>query len=67
LFPKLKLRVKGYNFRKLDSVQKDVTNAIKTLTDVDFQSCREERKFCWAKCIASEGCYFEGDNANVEE
>jgi hypothetical protein len=41
LFPKLKLRVKSSNFQTLDSVQKAVADAIKTLTEADFQSYYE--------------------------
>jgi hypothetical protein len=39
LFQKLQSRVKGCHFQTLDSVQKAVTDAIKTLTEDDFQSC----------------------------
>jgi histone-lysine N-methyltransferase SETMAR len=37
LFPKW--RFKGCHFQTLDNVQKAVTDAIKTLTEADFQSC----------------------------
>jgi hypothetical protein len=58
-FPKLKLRVKVYHFPALDSVQKAVTDAIKTPTEADSQSCYEAWTIRWAKCVASEGYYFE--------
>lgn len=48
-FQKLKLRVKGYHFRTLYSSQESVTDAVKSLTEGDFQSCYE----AWVKCIAS--------------
>jgi hypothetical protein len=67
LFPKLKLSVKDYHFQTLDIVQKAVTDAIKTLTETDFQTCYEAWKICWAKCVASEGCCFEGDNVDLDE
>jgi hypothetical protein len=67
LFPKLKSRVKGYHFQTLDSVQKAVTDAIKALTAADFQSCYEGWKIRWFKCVASEGCYSEGDNVFSDE
>jgi hypothetical protein len=59
--PELKLRVKGCHIPRLDSIQKVVTDAIKTAIEADFQYCHEAWKLCWAKCVASEGCYFEGD------
>jgi hypothetical protein len=37
LFPKLKLRVKVSHFETLGIVQKAVTDAMKTLTEPDFQ------------------------------
>jgi hypothetical protein len=61
LFLKLNPRVKGYYFQTLDSVQKAVTDAIDTLTEADFQSRYEAWKIRWAKCVATEGCYFEVD------
>jgi hypothetical protein len=45
LFQKLKSRIKGCNLKTLESVQKAVTDAIKTLTEADFQSCYEAWKF----------------------
>jgi hypothetical protein len=67
LFPKLKSRVKDHHFQTLDSVQKAVTDAIKTLIEADFQSCCEAWKICRVKCIASKGCYFEGDSVDLDE
>jgi hypothetical protein len=52
MFPKLNSRVKGYHFHTLDSAQKAVTDAIKTLAEADFQSCYEAWKICWTKCVA---------------
>jgi hypothetical protein len=66
LLPKLKSRVKGYRFQTLDSVQKAVIDGIKALTEADFQSCHEEWKIRWTKCVALEECYFEGDNVDLE-
>jgi hypothetical protein len=67
LFPKLNTRVMGYNFQTLDRVQKSVTDAIKTLTQADFPSRYEAWKIIWAKCVASEGCYFEKDKADLKK
>jgi transposase len=67
LFPKLKSRVKGYHLQTLDSVQKAVTDAIKTLTEAGFQASYEAWKIRWVNCVASEGYYFEGDNVYSDE
>jgi hypothetical protein len=52
-------------FKHLGSVQKSVTDAIKTLTEADFQSCCEAWKIQWAEVVISEGCYFEGDSVDL--
>jgi hypothetical protein len=67
LFPKLESRVKGYHFHALDSVQKGVTDAIKTLRETDFQTCHVAWKILWPKYVTSEGCYFERDNVDLDE
>jgi hypothetical protein len=67
LVSKLKSRVKNYHFQTLDSVQKAVTDAIKTVIEADFQSCYEAWKILWAKGVASEGCYFGGDIVDLDE
>jgi transposase len=64
---KLKSSVKDYHFQTLDSIQKAVTNAITTLKEADFQFCHEAWKIFWAKCVASEECYFEGDSVDLDE
>jgi hypothetical protein len=58
LYPKLQSRVKGYHFQTLDSGQKAVTDAIKTLSETDFQSCYETRKIR----VALEEYYSVRDN-----
>jgi hypothetical protein len=60
LCPKIKSRSKGYHFQTLDSIQKAVSDAIKTLTEADFLSCCEARKIRY-------GCYVEGDDAELDE
>jgi hypothetical protein len=47
LVPKITIRVKVYLFQTSESVQKTVTEAIKTLIEADFQSCYEAWKIRW--------------------
>jgi hypothetical protein len=67
LVPKIKLKIKGCHFQTLDSVQKAVTDIIKMLAEADFQSCYEAWKIHWAKCVASEGYYFEVDSVDLDK
>jgi hypothetical protein len=62
-----KSRVIVYHFQTPDNVQKAVTDAIKTLKEADFQPCYEAWKARWAKCIASDGYYFEVENVDLGE
>jgi transposase len=67
LFPELKSRVKGYHFQTLDSVQKAVSDAIKTLTEADSPSWYGAWKIRWAKRVALQGCYSEGNSVDLDE
>jgi hypothetical protein len=64
LFSKLKSRARGCHVQTLDSVQKAVTDAIETLSEADFQSWYAAWKIRWAKRVAPERSYFEGDNVD---
>jgi hypothetical protein len=44
-----------------------VTETIRILTEADFQPCYDAWKICWAKRVILEGCYFEGDNVDLDE
>ena len=61
LFPKLKLKLKGHHFGRIENIQKTVTNELNTLRENDFWYCYDQ----WKKrncCVTSQGSYFEGDN-----
>jgi hypothetical protein len=65
--PKIKIYNQGLSFSNADSVQRAVTEAFNTLTETGFQSWYEAWKILWAKRVASEGCYFEGDIIDLDE
>jgi hypothetical protein len=67
LFQKSKSRVRDYHFQTFDRVQKAVTESVNTLREANFEFCYEALEIFWAKCVASEGCCFEGDNADLKE
>jgi hypothetical protein len=60
LFPKLKSGVKSYHFQTLDSGQKVVTDAIKTITETDFQSCYEAWKIRGPSVLLQRDVIFKG-------
>jgi len=62
LFPKLKLKLKGHHFGKIENIQQTVTDDLNTLTDNDFRYCYDQWKKRWNRCVTSQGSYFEGDN-----
>lgn len=61
LFPQLKTHLKGHRFGTLDNVQKAVTDQLKAIPISAFHHSYEEWKTRLQRCVASEGCYFEGD------
>jgi len=62
LFPKLKSKLKGHHFGKMENIQKIVTDELHTLKKNDFQYCYDQWKKSWNHCVTFQGSYFEGDN-----
>jgi len=40
-----------------------VTTALKAVPQQEFQKCLQQWQHFWAKCLAAEGEYFEGDTS----
>lgn len=62
LFPRLKNHLKGRHFGTVVNIQMAVTDQLKTIPVSEFQHCYEDWKNRLQRCVASQGCYFEGDN-----
>ena len=58
LFSKLKLKLKGHNFRTMENI----TDELHALTENDFRYCYDQWKKRWNHCVTSRGSHFEGDN-----
>ena len=61
LFPKVKMKLKGWRFQMLQEIQAESQAILNTLQENDFQECFKNWQRCWDHCQASEGDYFEGD------
>jgi hypothetical protein len=61
LFPKLKRPRKGSHFDSREDIVWNVTKEQRILPGEAFQKCFQQWKDCWAKCVESQGAYFEGD------
>ena len=61
LFPKLKMKLKGWRFQTLEEIQTELQAVLDTLWENDFQECLKNWQRCWHCCQASEWDYFEGD------
>ena len=61
-FPRLKSKLKGHHFGRMENIQKIVTDEQNTLMENDFQYCYDEWKKRWNHCVTSQGSYFQGDN-----
>jgi len=67
LFLKIKRTLKGRRFASIDEIKSASLKKLKTISKTEFQSCFEEWKKRWHKCVISNGDYFEGDNIVVDE
>ncbi|KAG5885734.1 hypothetical protein JTB14_000656 [Gonioctena quinquepunctata] len=65
LFPKCKKVMRGRHWDKVETIKRDTTKQLKSLTPEDFQECFEQWKQRWDKCIATHGEYFEGDKMGL--
>ena len=60
-FPKLKKALKGRRFEDVDVTKQNATAELLAIQDQDFRNCFQQWQQRWAKCVAAEGAYFEGD------
>lgn len=61
LFPKLKRPLKGSRFETREHIMANATTELQAIRKQDYQTCFEKWKGRWAKCVQSQGEYFEGD------
>jgi transposase len=61
LFPQLKVALKGKRFEDVPAIQENATEHLLGVTLDAFELCYQQWQERWAKCVASEGAYFEGD------
>ena len=60
LFPKLKQKLRGCRYERINEMKETVTKVIDTLTQEDFHGASQKLLERY-KCIAAGGDYFEGD------
>ena len=61
LFRQLKMPLKGTRFQDPEEIKANATKALLAITKSDFSKCFQEWKSRWAKCVESQGAYFEGE------
>lgn len=67
LFPKLKLPLRGKRFESLETIKENATKELKSIPTEAYKMCMDKWVERWRMCVASEGCYFEGDKINLPE
>jgi histone-lysine N-methyltransferase SETMAR len=55
LFPKLKMKLKGRRFQRVEAIQAESQAVLNTLRENDFQECFKNWQRPWDRCQASEG------------
>jgi hypothetical protein len=63
LFPNMKLQLKGRCFDRVEEIQQESRNVLRTLQEQDFQHAFQQWQRRWDRCVAAQGDYFEGDAA----
>jgi hypothetical protein len=53
--------LKGGRFQVFEGIQTNMTTVLKAIPQQEFQKCFQQWQHRWAKYIAAEGEYFEGD------
>jgi hypothetical protein len=61
LFLRLKIKLKGRNFDKIEVIEAELQAVLNTVTEHDFQDAFKNKQKRWEQCICVEGDYFEGD------
>jgi hypothetical protein len=56
LFPKFERPLKGSRFDSHEDIMQNATKELRS-----FPEMLQQWKECWAKCVESQGAYFEGD------
>jgi len=64
VFPKMKLRLKGWHFISIEEIQAESQQVLNTLTLADLNECFQKWQNCWDRCIEAQGDYFEGNGRN---
>jgi hypothetical protein len=54
------MKLKGRHFETVSNIQRESQAVFDSIKENDFHSAFEARKKRWARCIYSQGDYFEG-------
>ncbi|GFU48953.1 uncharacterized protein TNCV_3209381 [Trichonephila clavipes] len=61
LFPKIKNTLKERRFQDIETIKQNLTQQLQAIPKSEFQKRFEDWKHRWAKCVITNGAYFEGD------
>lgn len=57
--------MRGQHWDDVETIKRETTRQLKSLTSEDFEGCFEQWKRRWDKCITMDGDYFEGDKIDL--
>jgi len=57
--------MRGQHWDDVETIKRETTRQLKSLTSEDFEGCFEQWKRRWDKCITIDGDYFEGDKIDL--
>jgi hypothetical protein len=67
LFQKIKEILKGRHFDDIDDIRSNMTAALKTIPQNQFQHCFEGWTAHWHQCIAYQVEYSEGVHSDIQQ
>nr|APL98296.1 truncated putative DD34D transposase [Bactrocera tryoni] len=67
LFSTLKYPLRGTRFDSIEDIKTNSTRELKAIPESAYKKCFDDWKKRWHMCIASNGCYFEGDKINLDD
>jgi histone-lysine N-methyltransferase SETMAR len=65
LFPGVKYALKAQCFEDIEDIQKKCDDSIDSYSTTGVPKCFQQWQHLWAKCIAAQGEYFEGDPSQL--
>ena len=59
--------LRGKRFESIEAIKQNATKELSAIPLAAYEKCMDDWIKRWHMCVASNGCYFEGDKINLQE